>query len=553
MGRLRAFSQQLRSSYELLVLVLLLTLCLPSQETEKLALLRGVVRDSQGTPIAGATVHLQPADPTQTQTVLTNVQGNYSFVALRGGVYVLRAELAGYTEARIASLFVGPKEAKNVDLILLPTNTPASQSSAAQAPQFFDEPQFAVAGVTDTTNLGGHGSDTIVRTRETLAKETVSLSKTPANAAPVAVIEAEKRLRDKVEREPGSFEADHLLGKLLDNNGRARDAIPYLERARELKPSDDENSYDLALANAHAGNDERARVDAEILLKHSDQAEVHHLLGDVQEKLGNSLEAVREYQRAAEMDPREPYVFDWGSELLLHRAPEPAVDVFTKGNRLFPHSVRMLIGLSAAWFARGSDDQAVQRICEASDLNPDDPTPYLFMGKMQNAESASSEQIVERLKRFVDRQPENAQANYYYAVGLWKLRKATPDTAHTERSESMMVESGLVESMLNHAIRLDPKFAAAYVQLGILHSERKDYPRAISDYRQAIQADPKLEEAHFRLAQDYRKVGDADRAAAELEIYNQIAEESAQAAERERHEIRQFVYVLRDQPPAQVH
>src|ERR1700733_1567796 len=132
MGRLRAFSQQLRSSYELLVLVLLLTLCLPSQETEKLALLRGVVRDSQGTPIAGATVHLQPADPTQTQTVLTNVQGNYSFVALRGGVYVLRAELAGYTEARIASLFVGPKEAKNVDLILLPTNTPASQSSAVQ-------------------------------------------------------------------------------------------------------------------------------------------------------------------------------------------------------------------------------------------------------------------------------------------------------------------------------------------------------------------------------------------------------------------------------------
>ena len=36
--------------------------------------------------------------------------------------------------------------------------------------QFFDQPQFAVAGVTDTTNLGGHGSDTVVRTRETLAK-----------------------------------------------------------------------------------------------------------------------------------------------------------------------------------------------------------------------------------------------------------------------------------------------------------------------------------------------------------------------------------------------
>jgi hypothetical protein len=61
-----------------------------------------------------------------------------------------------------------------------------------------------------------------------------------------------------------------------------------------------------------------------------------------------------------------------------------------------------------------------------------------------------------------------------------------------------------------------------------------------------------MEEAHYRLLQAYRQVGDSAKAEAELQIYDRIAKESAQKAERERHEIRQFVYTLRDQPPAQV-
>jgi tetratricopeptide (TPR) repeat protein len=450
--------------------------------------------------------------------------------------------MAGYSDTEIPSLFLHSQESKNVDLILLPEKPPASPHASAQTPEFFDQPQFAVAGVTDTTNLGGHGPDTVVRTREALAKETVSLSKSSASTPAVAVSGKEKSLRESVERDPRSFDANHLLGEALDENGKAREAIPYLERARELKPSDSQNSYELALANAHAGNYERAREGAQALLAHSDTAELHHLLGDVQEKLGNSLEAVREYQHAAELDPREPYVFDWASELLLHHAPEPAVEVFTKGNRLFPHSVRMLIGLGAAWFARGSYDQAVQRICEASDLNPNDPLPYLFMGKMQRAEPTPSREIVEKLHRFVEQQPQNPEANYYYAVGLWKLRKASQDAAGAAQ----------IESLLNQAIHLDPKFAAAYVQRGILFSEQKDYPRAISDFQHAIQADPQTEEAHYRLAQAYRQSGDMAKSGAELKIYNQIIKESAQQAERERHEIRQFVYILRDQPPSQV-
>ncbi len=470
------------------------------------------------------------------------MRGAYSFGVIHGGVYELRAELSGYGAAEVSSVFVGPKEVKDVDLTLQAAKTSPPQSDSAGKPEFFDQPQFTVSGVTDTTNLGGHGSDTIVRTREALAKEAVSLGKaSPGGAA--AAVEAERSLRESIKSDPNNFGANHDLGKLLTERGKANDAIPYLERARELKPDDYENSYDLALAYESAGNYEIARRHAETLLVKYDKAELHHLLGDSQEHLGNSLEAVREYQRAAELDPSEAYIFDWGSELLLHHAPEPALDVFAQGNRLFPRSVRMLIGLGAAWFARGSYDEAVQRICEASDLNPNDPVPYLFLGKMQSAQSAPSDKTVEKLRRFVTLEPENAQANYYYAVGLWKRRKGAQDTASTEQ----------VGSFLSNAIRLDPKFASAYLQLGILHSEQRENVRAIADYQQAVMADPQMEEAHYRLAQAYRQTGDAAKAATELQIYDRLAEESAQSAERQRHEIRQFVYTLRDPSPAQVH
>jgi tetratricopeptide (TPR) repeat protein len=542
MGRLCIASQHLRSAGAIRCgLAAFILLALLSMHAQEPASLRGTIRDSQGKPVAEVTVQLHAKDATPTQTVHTDSRGNYSFAVLHDGTYVLRAEMAGYSDAEITALFFSPKEAKSVDLTLLPAKTSTSQVASTSEPEFFDQPQFTVAGVTDTTSLGGHGSDTVVRTRETLAKETVSLGKDSPGGATGAGSDSEKSLREAVKQEPRSFEANHRLGKELVANGKAPEAIPYLERARQLKPDDYDNGYDLALADAKAGDYKHARDRAEAMLPKNDKAKVHHLLGDVEERLGNSLEAVREYQRAAQMDPSEAYIFDWGSELLLHHAPEPALEVFSTGNRLFPRSVRMLIGLGATWFARGSYDQAVERVCEASVLSPDDSGPYLFLGRMQSAESAPSEKTVEKLHRFVMQQPESAEANYYYAVGLWKMRKGQQDAASAEQ----------VKSLLEKAIHLNPRYGAAYLQLGILQSEQRDYPKALVSYQQAAQEDPERQEAHYRLAQAYRQTGDPAKAEAELQIYDRLAKESAQRAERERHEIRQFVYTLRDQPPPQ--
>jgi tetratricopeptide (TPR) repeat protein len=525
---------------------------------------QGYVRDSRGRPVANATVFLQLATGTETlatqsQITHTDSEGAYRFAALREGAYTLRAEMNGYGAAIVGPVSLAQKETKKIDLGLVSPKASQPQSALpgtpateklAQAPEFFDEPQFTVAGVTQATNSGGHGSDTVLRTTEALAKATVSLSKESAVSSRAATSAAtESSLRDAVAREPENFEANRRLGKLLVDNGKSMEGVPYLERAARLNPGDDDNSYELALAYADAGNPEHARAQVRALLlrqdkTHQDRPELHHLLGDVEEKLGNPLEAVREYQRAAELDPSEPNLFDWGTELLTHRALQPATEVFTKGNRIFPRSVRMLVALGVAWYARGSYDQAAQCLANASDLAPDNPTPYLFLGRMQSVETTPSEGSVGRLARFAQLQPDNALANYYYAVGLWKQSAGSVDSEHSAR----------VESLLQKAVHLDSKLGAAYLQLGILYSQREDFSRAISAYQKAIEVSPEvdetLEETHYRLAQAYRRTGDKARAHEQLQLHDQLSKKTKEDSERERRQIQEFVISLRGKDSA---
>jgi tetratricopeptide (TPR) repeat protein len=513
------------------------------------ASLQGWVRDSRGHPVGAVTVYLQGKAGAETLTARTDSEGAYRFPGLRGGVYTLRTEMAGYRDTTFGPCVLEQKETKRIDFSLESPKTSGSLSEkpVSEKPEFFDEPEFTVAGVTEAMNPGGHGSDT--STTEALAKETASLpvteSKTNSRTASVSSsssVAVEESLRKEAEREPRNFDVNHRLGKLLLDDRKVAEAIPYLERASRANPGDYENAYELARAYAHGGQYERARTHIRTILAAQDtagkgidrqeQAELHHLLGDVEEKLGSSLEAVREYQRAAELNPSEANLFDWGTELLIHRAFEPATEVFNEGNRLFPQSARMLAGLGVSWYARGSDDQAVERLCQASDLNPDDPNPYLFLGKIQSVETAQSTCTIEKLGRFVRLEPENAQANYYYALGLSR-RNDADDLAHAE-------------SLLEKAVRLDPKLAAAYLQLGVLYSQRGDSSKAVSAYREAIAANPRLVAAHYRLAQAYNRSGEKSKAQAELQIYNQLSKKTAEEAERQRRDIQQFVYTLRE-------
>jgi tetratricopeptide (TPR) repeat protein len=490
------------------------------------AIVQGNVRDAAGKPVVNATVSLAGQNRAQDsrgldQITHTDLEGRYRFVAVRAGLYSLRAEMPGYSDANVAGVKLAQHKTTKVDLVLgsnkaseLPiatTITLAPAKAITQAPEFFDEPRFTVAGVTPATNSGGHGSDTVLRTTEALAKATVSLSNDAATGSDSATSQTEDSLRKELDREPDNINANRQLGKLLLDKGRPADGVPYLQKALRLAPAD---------------------------------AELHHSLGKAEEAADNSLDAVREYQRAAELDPSEATLFDWGTELLAHRALEPATEIFTRGNHLYPSSVRMLIALGVSWYARGANDRGARYLVDASDLAPANPEPYEFLGKMQGAEMSSSPPVIERLARFAQLRPDNALANYYYAVAL---AKQPPESLDGDADNSSHVES-----LLQKALHLDPKLAAAYLQLGILYSQRADFAQAISAYKNAIEVSGKddevLQTAHYRLGQAYLRIGEKTKAQEELQLHDKVSNKTKEDTNRARRQIQEFVISLQNKP-----
>ena len=141
---------------------------------------------------------------------------------------------------------------------------------------------------------------------------------------------AEAQLKKAVALEPRNFDANHNLGELYVQAGKIALAEPFLESAQRIDPSSYDNGYDLSLAYLETGRVSDARRSVHDLLRRKDTAELHNLLGEIEEKDGQFVTAANEFELAAHADPSESNLFDWGSELLLHRTLEPAVEVFTQ-------------------------------------------------------------------------------------------------------------------------------------------------------------------------------------------------------------------------------
>jgi tetratricopeptide (TPR) repeat protein len=148
--------------------------------------------------------------------------------------------------------------------------------------------------------------------------------------------------------------------------------------------------------------------------------------------------------------------------------------------------------------------------------------------------------IEPRLKRFASEQPDNSLANYLYAMAIVKRQQQSPDPQALQRAEVL----------LKKATALDAKCGDAWLQLGILSSGRHDYSAAIDDYEKAIDANPQLGEAYYRLGVAYDRTGEPAKARQKFELHDRIEKAEAEAVERQRREIQQFLIIPSGQAPS---
>ena len=508
------------------------------------ATVRGTVRDIAGKLLGDAHVVLTGESSRSSTQTTTDAAGRFAFLDINPGAFTITANSGPLRSATVSLIVSTRGEQPSISLVLGASDAQPSSSAprdAGQAMQFADDPNFAIAAVTDWTAAGGHGSDASLRTSEALTRDAVKLkgydAESGAAGVPSAAGEAkdsESVLRTAVEKDPRDFSANHRLGHFYLQAGRYQDAVRSLQTAYEADPGNYDNEFDLAHALMMAGDAAQARDHVRRLMERRQTAAVHRMEGELDEKLGDPLSAVHELQQAASEDPSEDNYFAWGSELLIHRAVWQAKEVFDEGVRLYPKSARMLTARGAVHFAGAQYNEAALDLCRASDLNPEIAEPYLFMGKIEIVAPNPLTCVVAKLERFEKLQPNNSLASYYYAMALKKQQGQAADSRTMDR----------VQELLTRAVTVDPKCASASLELGNLSAGKKQWEQAIGHYLNAIEADPELNEAHYRLGVAYQRAGDQAKATEQFKIHDTIAREQAAEIQRQRKEVKQFMVVL---------
>jgi tetratricopeptide (TPR) repeat protein len=231
----------------------------------------------------------------------------------------------------------------------------------------------------------------------------------------------------------------------------------------------------------------------------------------VEEAAGNIDAAAKELQQAAEMDPSEKNVFDFGNLLLRYRAYDGARKILRYGVERYPRSAQLKVAYGVALYSLAQYDQAVETLCEAVDLDPADSRALYFLGKMYDVSPALAAQVTSRLKNFVRQYPQNAAANYFYATSLWK---GSGQEAETHLDE--------VEQLLQKAVTLDPSFHEAHFELGTLYERLNRDEDAIRHYRRATEIRPDIDGPYYRLARLYQRLGQSQAARTAIETYQRL-------------------------------
>ena len=288
-------------------------------------------------------------------------------------------------------------------------------------------------------------------------------------------------------------------------------AIPVLERIRAAFPASYEANYNLALAYLRNGEFERTSGFLVTLLQTSPRAELFSLLAEAEKGQKRSAAALAAYRRATDLEPaNETYRFDYANELLQQDQPF-AEQAFVESIRDFPKSWKMRLGLGAARYLKGQYQAAAGTLLEAVGLAPREGLAYFLLGKLFESAPQVQGRILKAFEDYVATRPEDPWAYYH----LGRMLRLQPDGKHPEKLEA-------AKAHLRTAIQRDPQLAEAYLELAILAQQEDQVGESISLLEKAIEKNPSLAGAHYRLAQVYGRLGQKEKSRLALERFEKV-------------------------------
>lgn len=351
-------------------------------------------------------------------------------------------------------------------------------------------------------------------------------------------------LRKVVARDPRSTSAHHMLGKTYFMIGNFDLATTELQTALSSSPNDYDVAYTLGLAHLKRREIASARrIYDHMVERLGNQPQLRVLIGRAYRETGFLPEAIEEFNKAIALDPKFPrvhfylgltYLLKDGASRLSDAQQQFKIELAAHPNEFFAN---YYLGIAST--VERNWEAAVGFLEKASQIQPDNPDPYFFLGQsFQGLEK--HEKAVELLKKSIALNPNLKHNDYqvtnaHYRLGqsLVKLglteegqqelklaadlktaafrrdeAKIQAFTANDNKLSELIAPEGVMAeapvrdapsraALEKEAALFEKVIAAAHNNIGLLKAERMDYRGAAEQFRRANKWDPQLQGLNF--------------------------------------------------------
>lgn len=358
-----------------------------------------------------------------------------------------------------------------------------------------------------------------LRPSDTTAREMLALAQARSNC-PEAI--ANFRLVASVL----TTHADSLLryaACLFEQSGAAA-ALPVFKALVDLRPTNSDARYDLALTQLRAGHNEDAIRTLQPLLSSSADVDTLTLASDAYEAVGNTPQSVALLRQAIVRDPNRDDTYARFAELcLLHQSYDTGIAMMTAGISHLPRDPKLYLARGLLYGELARYDKAEADFRAAESFDPKHGVGSYGVGLMQ-VQSGHYTQALSTVRSELRSHPADAQLHFLLARILIESG-ATPGTPQFAEAK----ESAL------QAIRVRPQLVAAHDLLADIYTRSGETELAIAQCRAVLAIDPTEPSAMYRLMIASRKMGDT---ATVQELAKRLAELHQQARADEGNRLR---------------
>lgn len=337
----------------------------------------------------------------------------------------------------------------------------------------------------------------------------------PGNKTAYAMLGALQYLQKNFAEAVNAFEASGSLAlsqpaSLMEYSmslihlNRESEAIPLLQSAVTLDPSNTIARYDLGLTQWRVGNSADALATLDPLLKaQPPDTRSMRLAATIYEADNETPQAVELLRSAIIANPDEiDNYLNFATLAFTHGSYKVGVDIVSAGISRRPDSAALYMARGVLYGQNGDFDKAMDDFDQAHKLDPSNSMAASAEG-IALSQRHNNREALEAFRRQVREHPKDA-------FGYYLLSEALYWSGPEEKSAGY--QKNIAEAIANaeKARELDPNLPQVYDLLSTLYLQNEQYQQAIDVCRTALKKTPNDQQVVYTLILALRKIGAKD-------------------------------------------